>query len=160
MEGEGIFLLRYSLKKSLIFVFAAGSHQIWTTSFTEWWIYLIEWSAGQQNDWTLKSVILTSAVLFYWEKIKSAQKQLMLHQALDALSPLLWGCDLSDLTDSQLEVDVVWEWSQCPNIPAMAGGRRLPQRSQPMPGKHHLQSGTGGEMHFALGLCFQWCFSV
>lgn len=33
----------------------------------------------------------------------------MLHQNLDVLSSVLWDCDLSDLTDSQLEVNVVWE---------------------------------------------------
>lgn len=64
----------------------------------------------EQNDWTCPEVGDSHKYcIILPRKIKvSAQKQLMLHQVWDVCSPLLWECDLSDLTDLQLKVNVVW----------------------------------------------------
>lgn len=62
----------------------------------------------EQNDWTLFEVYDSHkrCLILLRKNQVSAQKHLMFHQALDAPSPVLWECDL---TDSQLEVNVVWE---------------------------------------------------
>jgi len=64
----------------------------------------------ERNDWIYLEVgDSPKYYILLIRKIKvSVQKQLLLHKILDVHSPLLWEYDLSDLTDFQLEGNVVW----------------------------------------------------